>query len=134
MASKTAEELCCNTIAKLVHSKHKCNQQNCLKKGNGIQLISLSTRNKDDIEYCLALLHIKKKSPVKNRRVTSCSATEIEQEFGTYKFEVCLNMMKTIQFCLEEEKTNTSSSRRSNEDILNNYYCQPVTEEKTQRN
>ena len=92
MASERTE-LRCAAIAKLVHSKHTCNRQKCLKKRSGVQLVTLSTRNTDDLEYCLALLHMKKKSPVKNRRVTSRSAAEIEKEFGTQNFEVCFNMM-----------------------------------------
>ena len=90
-------ELRCNAISKLLGLSHKCNRQKCLQKKSRVKLFNLSTQNSSDVAYCLALLHIRKKVIVYNRRVTSRSAAEVESSFGTSKFEICSDMMKIIK-------------------------------------
>ena len=80
-SSKAAPSvLRCRQIAQHIKSKHKCNRQKCLQRKSRVHLIDLSTRQSENVEICLALSHLKQGEKFGNWRITSCSASEIEQD------------------------------------------------------
>ena len=81
-------------------------------KKSRVKLIKLSTRRCEDLEICLALSHMKDGETVGNRRTTSRSVSEIEQNFGTSEFEICSDMLKLIKYQLNKP---TKKNCRSND-------------------
>ena len=98
----TPSVLRCRQIAQHIKSSHKCDCQKFLQRKSRVHLINLSTRRNENLEICLALSHLKQGEKVGNWRITSRSASEIEQVFGTSKFEICSDMLKRIKYHLNK--------------------------------